>query len=520
MYDIMIVDDSAEIRTGLSLKLDWSSCGFRILHEASNGQEALAKLQIRQVPVVVTDIRMPVMGGLELLQQCALHHPRTRTAVLSAYSDFPLIQTAIRQGAKDYLLKPVLKDELIAMLGRMKKELDEQRESVLLKIMQEPVSLIEAKELLHLYGMSDWAEPQTGFRFVTAEMRVPPARLVGSSSPGSSFKDAFHLLMLEIASQWDPDVAILRDPSQTDKVHFIVRQDGISNSGEAGRQGLHRFLHELRAKTADCLRLELVIGVSHPVQGIRGWKEGMESSLLSLSRSKPEPVSQTIYDDDREEGENMPNAVIRKFIYAVDQMNEPQSMQALEEIALIGRQSSVQSFSFFLVQLCLALDEWMHKHDLKEPNLQTMLWPYINTTWSYDTVERIAGSIRDVSRQVIASLQQQKMNGKEDPIAAIRKYICEHYADELSLAALAERYHYNAAYLSDLFKRTTGSTFSEYLQTVRLKHACELLKEPHLKIADVAQLTGFSSQAYFSSVFKGQYGLGPSEYRKPFLHAD
>jgi len=514
MYDIMIVDDSAEIRTGLSLKLDWPSYGFRILHEASNGKEALAKLQVRQVPVVVTDIRMPVMDGLELLQECALHHPQTRTAVLSAFSDFPLIQTAIRQGAKDYLLKPVLKDELVAMLGKMKKELDEQRESSLLKIMREPVSPAEAKDLLHIYGMSDWAIPDAGFRFITAEMRVPPARWSGSCSSGSSFKDAFHLLMLEIASLWDRHVVMLRDPSQTDKVHFIARLARTSHSEDADREWLHRFVQDLRGKTAEYLRLEVVVGVSHPVQGIRGWIEGLESSMLTLSRSKPEPVSQTIYDDDRSESGNLPGAVIRKFIHAVSHMNEQQTMQSLEEIAQIGRQSSVQSFSFFLVQLCLALDELIHKQDLQEPELQTKLWSYINTPWSYDAVERITNSIQDVSQQVIVAMQQQKSRGKEDTVTAICKYIGEQYADELTLAAVAERYHYNAAYLSDLFKRTTGSTFSEYLQSIRLEHARDLLRDPHLKISDVAQLTGFSSQAYFSNVFKGQYGIGPSEYRK------
>lgn len=123
MYDILIADDSAEIRKGLMLKLKWEDYGFRAAAEAADGVEALAVLQERRYPVLITDIRMPVMDGLELLRECAIRFPGTKTIVLSAYDDFPLVQTAIRKGAKDYLLKPVIKAELIAALASLKREL-------------------------------------------------------------------------------------------------------------------------------------------------------------------------------------------------------------------------------------------------------------------------------------------------------------------------------------------------------------------------------------------------------------
>lgn len=524
MYDIMVVDDSAEIRTGLSLKLAWREYGFRVLLEASNGDEALTRLYERRVPVIITDIRMPVMDGLGLLRECAVRYPEIKTVVLSGYDDFPLVQTALRQGAKDYLLKPVLKNELIAVLAKIRRELDDERDAALYKIAHDHIPPHEVRPLLSFYGMSEWIDPGTAVRFVTAEMRVPASRLEEGRWNGTSFKAAFHLTMTEIASLWENDAVIFRDVNQSDRVHFIVRQTPTSSLDECDGP-IGRFLQDIRDKIVRFLRLELVVGIGHPARGVGEWKAGMESSLLSLSRSKPEAVSQTIYDDgtedDHDQDQALSNAVIRRFAVAIENANERQMLLALDEIAQIGKSSSLQSFSFFLVQLCLALDELVRKHDLKDLDLQQMLWPYINSEWRYESIDKMIGSIKDISARVIRSFQLHKGKGREDTIAAIRKYIHQHYGEEeLTLSAVANMYHYNAAYLSDLFRKMTGSTFSDYLLKIRMENASRLLQDGGLKIADVAQLAGFSSPAYFSNVFKGYYGMGPNEYRKSIPAAE
>ncbi|QJD86925.1 response regulator transcription factor [Cohnella herbarum] len=512
MYDIMVVDDSAEIRTGLKLKLNWPEYGFRVLSEAPNGAQALDLLKSRRVPILITDIRMPVMDGLELLQQCAVRYPATKAVVLSGYDDFPLVQTAMRKGAKDYLLKPVIKAELVAALLKLKKELDDEKEWSLAKILHGEVPTAEAEALMFTYGMAEWMLEGHCVRFVTSEMRIPAERLTGTGTNGSSFKEAYHLLLREIVSQWEDRIVAFRDANRPDRMHFIVRHDSLSEAGADGL--LDRFIADVNEKVIRFLQIELVVGVGDPVCGFRGWKAGLESSLTALSRSKPDRISQTVFNGDKDKENGLAHELLKRFALSVENADEGQALQVLGEISQSGKQASVQSYSFFLVQLCLKLDELSRKHDLKELDLHQMLWPYINSAWDCESLDKIVGNLRELVLQAIATLKRNKSKGKEDTIGAIRKYMLSHYGEELTLTAIAERFHYNVAYLSDLFRKQTGSTFSDCLLGIRMDHASQLLRINDLKIASIAELTGFASSAYFSNVFKGYYGVGPNEYRK------
>ncbi|MFD0712708.1 response regulator [Paenibacillus sp. GCM10027626] len=518
MYDLMIVDDSAEIRTGLKLKLNWREYGFRVAAEAADGAQALEALQARRVSLLITDIRMPVMDGLELLQQCAIRFPEMKTIVLSGYDDFPLVQTAIRKGARDYLLKPVIKSELAAALTKLKKELDNEKERALTRIVQGKLPEAEAAALAAAYGMAEWAFDGGPVRFVTAEMRVPAARLAADQAGQGSFNEAYRLLMLEIAAQWEDHIAGFRDAGRPDRMHYLVHADrssGCANEDEL----LKRFIADVRDKVNRFLQVELVLGISQPVSELAAWKSGLESSLLSLSRSKPDQVSQTIFGGEREEKEGLSHGLLRRFVVAIESADEGEALQALEEISDNGKRASMQAFSFFLLELCLAMDELIRKFDIKEIDLHLMLWPYINSAWGCDSIDQVICHLRDLALRAVSHLKRYKSKGREEAIDAIRKYILEHYGEELTLSAIAEQFHYNVAYLSDLFHKQTGKTFSDFLLEARMERASELLRDSALRIASVAELAGFSSSAYFSNVFKGYYGVGPNEYRKRFARS-
>ena len=511
MYDILVADDSAEIRKGLTLKLRWEDYGFRVAAEAADGAEALDVLRERRMPVLITDIRMPVMDGLELLRECSIRLPGTKTVVLSAFDDFPLVQTAMRKGARDYLLKPVIKEELIAALAALKRELDAEKERAIASLSKGELPDAEAASRILAYGLADWAFAERPVRFVAAEMRVPETR-AAEGLPGThpdSFNAAYRLLMNEIASQWRGLVEAFGDPERPDRTFFLVR--GAPSDEE---DPLVRFLADVRDKVVLYLRVGLALGVGSPVRGYRAWSEGLASSLIALSRSKPDHVSQTIFGDDREEADGLSRESLRRFALAVENADEDEALLALEEIAEAGKRSSVQACSFFLVQLGLRMDEIARKYDLKELDPLRLLWPYINSSWDCESIDKIVRGFRELAVQAVAALKSAKGKGLEDTIETIRKFMQEHYGEELTLSALADRFHYNVAYLSDMFRRTTGSTFSECLLAIRMERASKLLLDTEMKIVRVSELTGFSSPAYFSNVFKSYYGVGPNEYRK------
>ena len=127
MMKVLITDDEIQIRKGLRLKVDWEEEGFQIVEEASNGKEALEILQTMDIDIVITDMRMPIMDGVELAKHCHQEFPHVKVIVLSGYSDFDYVRNSMQQGVKDYLLKPVAPDELVEALRKIRKEVEEEK---------------------------------------------------------------------------------------------------------------------------------------------------------------------------------------------------------------------------------------------------------------------------------------------------------------------------------------------------------------------------------------------------------
>ena len=128
MYRIMLLDDEVGVRNSIKAKIDWTTAGFEIALEASNGLEALQLLEKHAFPdVIITDVRMPQMDGIAFVNACKEKYPALRIIVLSGYSDFEYMKAAIQLGVKDYLLKPVVRSELTSLLGKLAAELEEDR---------------------------------------------------------------------------------------------------------------------------------------------------------------------------------------------------------------------------------------------------------------------------------------------------------------------------------------------------------------------------------------------------------
>ena len=118
MMKVIITDDEIQIRKGLRMKVDWEEEGFQIAGEASNGKEALELLRNMDIDLVITDMRMPIMDGIELAKRCQQEFPTVKVIVLSGYSDFEYVRGSMKEGVKDYLLKPVAPDELVEALQK------------------------------------------------------------------------------------------------------------------------------------------------------------------------------------------------------------------------------------------------------------------------------------------------------------------------------------------------------------------------------------------------------------------
>uniref|UniRef100_UPI001ABBD0A5 response regulator n=1 Tax=Enterobacter agglomerans TaxID=549 RepID=UPI001ABBD0A5 len=127
MLKVLITDDEMQVRLGLRMKINWEEEGFEIVGEASNGKEAIEWLRTEKINLIITDMRMPIMDGLELAQYCYTEFPQVKLIVLSCYSDYEYIRGSMKEGVKDYLLKPVSPDELEKTLRKIRKEIEKEK---------------------------------------------------------------------------------------------------------------------------------------------------------------------------------------------------------------------------------------------------------------------------------------------------------------------------------------------------------------------------------------------------------
>jgi two-component system response regulator YesN len=531
MYRIMLIDDEVGVRNSIKAKIDWVSAGFEIALEAANGLEALQLLEAFPLPdVVITDVRMPQMDGISFVSACKEKYPALRIIVLSGYSDFEYMKAAIQLGVKDYLLKPVVRSELTALLGKLAAELEEDRNRLReqdqeeiknhrqLQLMQEQLlwqlvkdewfSVSAMKERMAQLQLSALAVDDVHAQFVTVEMRIPPGRLDDWSERKDLLYLAFQMLCRESAQKWE-SIYPFYAMSHPAMIHFVIRIQNAEHD-----RFLADFVRKLKRDIQSYLKVDSVLGIGEPINGLRQLKDGYASSMLAWSQG-------TIHSDKAEQDRNMlamthsfSPEVERKLMQTIENLDMSAFTKQLHAIFSSDRDTPMFVFTFLTLRIILLFNAIAKKFELGDASLQSYLWNCQMSVRDYSSREQVLDQLHNMARLVMEEVRKTRFSSGQQMMEAIRNYVDENFSYELTLASLADMFHLNETYLSGLFKQSVGVTFSDYMTRLRLNRAAVLLKESELKLTDIATLVGYSSSSYFSTAFKKFYGKGPKEYRE------
>lgn len=511
MYNVLIADDEIEVREGLKLKVNWQDLGFVISGEAANGIEAEELLKAEHFDLLITDMNMPVMDGVQLLDVCRSLNPSIQIMIITGYEDFHYARAGVRSQAMDYLLKPVTRDELKTTLNKIKDELDkkkqlhgdsemmqwrlsqyykEMKQRFLLDLVRghrlPPSSLPERMRLFHLESWQDHS-----VCFITAGMRNSGMQTALGERIPETLHLPFELLCHEIVQSYSDNVQVFHDGAHPGIMHFISLE-GIQ----------HEFAQQITAQTRSVLTMDVQVGLGLSVSGFERWKEGYIHSLLAWNSAGRKGAQDRVPEVDHspllpEETSRMLHrclirgeldsfrTVIRKELADSFRISTSHMIRSLFQISLLFEQES-----------SWISPEWVLW--LKTPDQAELLLMH----WAEDFVNQ----------------QQPSEVGEDTVIESAKRYIEENYMLELPLTSLAEQYNYNSTYFSEIFKEAAGISFIQYVTEVRMKHAIRLLRETQLTVWDVTELTGFRSPSYFSSKFKKMFNISPSDYR--LLHSE
>lgn len=520
MYRVMIVDDEPEIRQGLKLKVDWEALGFRVVCEASNGREALERLGSEAVDVVLTDMNMPLMDGVSFLDACHEQHSALRLIVVTGYEDFQYARAAIRSRARNYLLKPVARDELTEALVKVKGELDDERrqedqaatirwrlsqyykemkEHFIVHLVRDELDSIRLiRERARLFELDSWDGMTV--RFLTVGLREAEAGGSADRTP-DKFRLPLDAICRETADNFHPTALPFRDANYPGLMHFVMPDDDEKRE---------RFAEAMRANVKLFLGFELTVGVGQPATGFKQWKEGYMAALLAWSlhgNELPEDVrlsvSQAALPEDRVK-------VIERFL----QRGETEAFeQAVRRELQDALSASRARFVKAIFQLYLLIEPIACEARVPLDSGE-QLWLRPEMALGFDTADKATRFLVRLARRIADRLRSEHGEADSPYIDAARKFIDDNYMYDLNLTMIAEKFNYNSSYFSEMFKAKVGKSFIQYLNEVRMEQATRLLEETTLSLWDIAELTGFSNASYFSSKFKRMHGMTPSEYRQ------
>lgn len=450
MYSLLIADDEALEREGLELIVERTMPGaFRIIH-AENGRTAIEKAEEYRPHVVLMDIRMPGIQGLDALREIKAGNPNVKMVLVTAYEQFEFAKEAVSLGVKEYLTKPVRKDDIVELLTRIVKELDDDKNSrrlelsekenrarmrqlaeseLALSLMTHAVHATDIPELLTMLGMQDGA----GIAVVAAFPDYQP----GSGRSYEAEQREYYDLIRRTAKLASLPKHMHAIVSPLIDLHMAVFLTGSEELKAAMPDEALLLADKLAEAGSNSRGIRLSVGIGTAGSGIEGMRRSYyEAVFASTTATEHRQVAKY--------GELPPP-------------KENDNGAGADESGSLAKGSYVQ----------MAIQRIREERDHQTLHLM-------------------------------------------DRAAA---YIREHYREELSLEQAAEHVHLNPYYFSKVFKQYNGESFIDFVTRIRIEQAKELISAGQLSLKEISYEIGYKDPNYFSRVFKKVAGLSPSEYR-------
>ncbi|MFB8378091.1 response regulator [Paenibacillus taichungensis] len=531
MKTIMLVDDDPHIVKALTDHIDWPSIGLRIAGTASNGVDALELFQQLRPDLVMTDVYLPGMTGLEVTQALRRDYPHLPIIILSGYDEFENARAAMRWGVNHFLLKPAEVEEIESVLREVLLEEDvrERREQLERTYKQEIGRVVPYLRKLFLHELLT-----TRYR----EEELPAERMdyVGIRIPSQVraislqlYRPAFLTRMKE--RDWQllrygaADIIQETVKEQTTQINdcqveIVDYSDQVFVLLLFDEKGPLEQFESIIERMIDQIFTYLKIEMSAGIGTSKGHLcEVMDSYLESreaLEKAEFQGGSHVYrYDssDALTPSTTDYSLLLRQWSESWTDMRTDLAEETwvqLRNLLDVGG-TSIQDVQVVAVSLFDTLiHSWNRHYPMVAPPLaMSHFLREIQSKYGLqDLICWMDGIIRNWMEQIRKEMGEKKSNKL---VEQVKQYVEMHYAEEISFEAIAKGLFVHPKYLSQLFKRVTGENFVSYVNGYRIQRALELLQSGHYMVYEVSEMTGFRNATYFSQVFKMLTGKSPSE---------
>ncbi|MFD1176636.1 response regulator [Paenibacillus puldeungensis] len=501
MYNVMIVEDSKPILRNIKTLLSTMELPLRIVATAANGEEALEKIQRESVHLLLTDIRMPKMDGLTLIEQAKLRNPQLKVVLISGYSDFEYTRKALNLQVFDYLLKPVERKALEEVMERAIGQLNQR--------------IVNDRDLLkEIVEPSYYAEIKLNQEFT----HFAKVMLIARRQPFSPGKDEWKREKMEyLLKQIFAPHECWVFPAQIPQEYIVF----VNRAAAGMYSSIYECLESVRRHL-----------VGHGMDAIIGGQ-----LLSSESGRLPElyyRASGMLSEQQRiTQGFVIDTGTSASQAGIVENLMEPTTLTAF--VQMIREQRKEQ----FALKLTEQMVKWAEEH-VRVAEVERFLGLLVDTfarlceergaeirlglelkakqLFEENSYADFCRELVEWTRQCFDILQTHSRTSGQELFEKMDEYVKMNMYAALSINDIALKFHVSPSYISRVIKKYTQTTFVQYYTELKIKEACRLLEErPDMKFKELSDLLSFSDQHYFSKVFKEYTGYSPTEYKEKLV---
>lgn len=541
MYQVLLVDDEPLILTGIQSMINWEDYDCVITDKASNGKQALEKMEKSMPDIVITDIKMPVMTGIEFMQECRDRGYDTVFILLTNLEEFSLAKSALALGAADYLVKMEMTQEMMGNSLKRATEMCNQKRILTDKIphrefhpkdvkqtatgffrdilekagnlsdefrkkWQEPVEKMELEQLYE-NGVLMWIRPYKDrdlFENVSEDDRKE--MLDYAQSLMEQFMDRIHSGCCTLVWKRMGILAILPGQNRTEKYYRDTGKK-ICNILE------------------DYFGCQTLVAISAPMEDIWGGSKRALSQIKKIQEfyyyHSNEPVvlvsdvEAHFWEERHARHDTFDISFLKKDLrQALVQQDKEKVNSVFEELSALftefhpAREQVVNACAnLYYFFLSYVEEDALIKEEMPYPSvvMEILLECFTlkaHTRWLLKFGSWVGNTMENFHR-----------GSKTDKIVeAAKEYVRENYGEKLTLAAIASKIGISQGYLSSVFKKQTGGNLNDYINQMKIEKAKELLEKHEYMMYEISDMLGFENPYYFSKVFKKLTGITPSEY--------
>lgn len=511
---LMIVDDERFPLDCLANDIPWEEYGIQVVAVKSNGRDALSSILETEPDLIITDVCMPEMDGIELLKCVRAQYPDIDTIIISGYEEFDYVKDAINLGAKNYILKPIVPEELLEAVIRIRDE-----------------KLIKAKKALSESTYADylksrvfaWYTPQQN---AEAEERFRKDGEYYYVALSVLFDDINELLNGSVESVYFMLNKLIGNYCSRNPQCFVIDRNPHTitllfegKNSEKLADNVREVCEHLKGRLFKRKYRLYAVGIGKTVASEDELCRTYLGSIMAANMRYIYGYGNVYYDGERviiETEDEFIQQTAEELSSAVMNNDENKMGRVIKLLTdgVAEKKYDIVTIQNFARVTIAKLLERIGCYEIHLEEIYPMPRNIIAAICTCSDEQELLRHLMIFLRSMATHINRSDHVNSENHIMRIKQYIEANYTDnQLSTSVIAEKMHFNSAYMSTLFSSGMGITITNYINQVRISNAVRLLRSTDEKIGTIAKNVGFESRSYFCTVFKNMLGKSPSEYR-------